>query len=77
MRPHPDRAYDKALSGRTFRVVDNNDIVAQVPPELAFRHVAALRYIDSACRVRESMPVVSNLLDRGKERLLVEFEVRR
>ncbi|MBB5803070.1 hypothetical protein F4560_002838 [Saccharothrix ecbatanensis] len=59
-------AYDKALKGRTFRVVNNNDIVAQVPPEPVFHHVASLRYIDSSGRVRESMPAVSNLLDRGK-----------
>lgn len=60
------KAYDEALSGRTFRVVNNNDVVAQVPPEPVFHHVASLRYIDSSGRVRESMPVVSNLLDRGK-----------
>ncbi|MGX7825947.1 lipase family protein [Actinokineospora sp. 24-640] len=59
-------AYDEALAGRTFRVVNNNDIVAQVPPAPVFRHVAALRYIDSAGRVRESMPAVSNLVDRAK-----------
>ncbi|MFD2468985.1 lipase family protein [Amycolatopsis silviterrae] len=60
------KAYDDALAGRTFRVVNNNDIVAQVPPEPVFHHVASLRYIDSAGKVRDSMPVVSNLLDRGK-----------
>jgi predicted lipase len=60
------KAYDKALEGRTFRVVNNNDVVAQVPPEPVFHHVKSLRYIDSSGRVRESMPVVSNLLDRGK-----------
>ncbi|GAA1286943.1 lipase family protein [Saccharothrix xinjiangensis] len=60
------KAYDKALAGRTFRVVNNNDVVAQVPPEPVFRHVKGLRYIDSSGKVRESMPVVTNLLDRGK-----------
>ncbi|MCS7477153.1 lipase family protein [Umezawaea endophytica] len=59
-------AYDRALSGRTFRVVNNNDIVTQVPPGPAFRHVAALRYIDSSGRVRESAPMASTLLDRAK-----------
>ncbi|MEU4765050.1 hypothetical protein AB0H12_17505 [Actinosynnema sp. NPDC023794] len=47
-------------------MVNNNDVVAQVPPEPVFHHVAALRYIDSSGRVRESTPVVSNLRDRGK-----------
>ncbi|MFC6093098.1 lipase family protein [Saccharothrix lopnurensis] len=59
-------AYDEALGDRTFRVVNNNDVVAQVPPEPVFHHVRALRYIDSSGRVRESMPVVSGLLDRGR-----------
>ncbi|ROP41725.1 lipase family protein [Saccharothrix texasensis] len=59
-------AYDRALSGRTFRVVNNNDVVAQVPPEPVFRHVAALRHIDSSGKVRTSTSVVGNLLDRGK-----------
>jgi triacylglycerol lipase len=59
-------AYDRALAGRTFRVVNNNDIVAQVPPEPVFRHVKDIRYIDSAGKVHDSMPVVSNLFDRAK-----------
>ncbi|MFI9012298.1 lipase family protein [Actinosynnema sp. NPDC053489] len=59
-------AYDKALAGRTFRVVNNNDVVARVPPAPPFHHVAALRHIDSTGRVRESAPAVSGLLDRGK-----------
>lgn len=59
-------AYDTALSGRTFRVVNNNDVVAQVPPGPFFRHVKDLRYIDSSGRVRESMPTVSGLVDRAK-----------
>ncbi|NUS66150.1 MAG: lipase family protein [Saccharothrix sp.] len=60
------KAYDRALAGRTFRVVNNNDIVAQVPPGPLFRHVAALRYIDSSGRVRDSVPRVSALLDRAR-----------
>ncbi|MFJ6671834.1 hypothetical protein ACIQMJ_12065 [Actinosynnema sp. NPDC091369] len=60
------RAYDEALRGRTFRVVNNNDVVAQVPPEPVFRHVKSLRYIDSGGKVHESVPAVSELLDRGK-----------
>ncbi|AOS65436.1 lipase family protein [Actinoalloteichus hymeniacidonis] len=59
-------AYDRALAGRTFRVVNNNDIVARVPPEPVFHHVAAPRYLDSAGRVHESMPLVPGLLDRGR-----------
>lgn len=60
------KAYDSALGGRTFRVVNNNDVVAQVPPEPVFRHVKAIRYIDSAGKVHESMSLASNLLDRGR-----------
>ncbi|MEV0674985.1 lipase family protein [Actinosynnema sp. NPDC050436] len=60
------KAYDSALENRTFRVVNNNDIVAQSPPEPVFKHVKEIRYIDSNGRVHDSMPVVSNLFDRAK-----------
>ncbi|MFJ6799027.1 lipase family protein [Streptomyces sp. NPDC091268] len=60
------RAYDSAFSRRTYRFVNNNDIVPQLPPEPVFHHVAELRYIDSGGTIREKMPVVGGLLDRAK-----------
>jgi triacylglycerol lipase len=59
-------AYDQALAGRTFRIVNNNDIVAQLPPEPVFHHIQGIRYIDSTGKVHDSMPVMANLFDRAK-----------
>jgi hypothetical protein len=45
-------AYDKAFRGRTFRFVNNNDIVAQLPPAPLFQHVAEERYFDADGKLR-------------------------
>lgn len=37
------RAYDKAFTDRTYRFINNNDIVTQLPPEPAFHHVKNIR----------------------------------
>ncbi|WP_028921350.1 lipase family protein [Pseudonocardia acaciae] len=54
-------AHDDALAKRTYRFVNNNDIVPHLPPEPAFHHVNALRYIDSHGKVHESMPLFAKL----------------
>ncbi|MFF8731035.1 lipase family protein [Streptomyces sp. NPDC015171] len=59
-------AFHKGFGGRMFRFVNNNDIVPQLPPEPAYTHVRALRYIDSKGRLHESMPMLSALGDRAK-----------
>ncbi|MFI1256568.1 lipase family protein [Streptomyces netropsis] len=59
-------AHDKAFTKRMFRFVNNNDVVAQLPPEPAYHHVQALRYIDTAGKVRDTMPVLAGLGDRAK-----------
>ncbi|RCV49205.1 lipase family protein [Marinitenerispora sediminis] len=51
--PELATAYDEAFRGRMFRFVNNNDIVAQLPPEPLYRHVAAEMYIDSQGRLRD------------------------
>ncbi|MEV6820301.1 lipase family protein [Nocardiopsis dassonvillei] len=57
-------AYDEAFRGRMFRFVNNNDIVAQVPPEPLYRHVSEMRYIDAQGRLREGrMPLLDGLAD--------------
>lgn len=35
------------LEGRTFRVVNDSDVVARVPPEVLYRHVGRLKFIDA------------------------------
>ncbi|MCP3016960.1 lipase family protein [Nocardiopsis dassonvillei] len=57
-------AYDEAFGDRMFRFVNNNDVVAQVPPEPVYRHVAEMRYIDARGRVHEErMSLVGGLAD--------------
>ncbi|MFE1881644.1 lipase family protein [Streptomyces diastatochromogenes] len=59
-------AFNKGFGGRMYRFVNNNDIVPQLPPEPAFTHVRALRYIDSHGKVHEAMPTLSAFGDRVK-----------
>ncbi|MER6378569.1 lipase family protein [Streptomyces sp. NPDC001250] len=59
-------AFHKGLGGCTYRFVNNNDIVPQLPPEPVFTHVRALRYFDSEGKLHESMPMFSALADRAK-----------
>ena len=60
------RAYNTAFADRMYRFVNNNDIVARLPPEPAFHHVNALRHIDANGTMRDKMPLVGGLLDRAK-----------
>ncbi|WP_437115306.1 lipase family protein [Streptomyces flaveolus] len=59
-------AFGEGFGGRMYRFVNNNDIVAQLPPEPAYTHVRALRYFDSKGRLHESMPMLSALGDRAR-----------
>ncbi|WP_171161944.1 lipase family protein [Streptomyces sp. I05A-00742] len=59
-------AYNKGFKQRMYRFVNNNDIVPQLPPEPAYTHVDALRYIDSNGRIRESTSFLGGLADRAK-----------
>ncbi|MEV0829939.1 lipase family protein [Nonomuraea rubra] len=62
--PRLAAAYDQVFRGRTFRFVNNNDIVAQLPPAPLFHHVAEERYFDTHGTLHEKMPPVTGLLDR-------------
>ncbi|WP_433544535.1 lipase family protein (plasmid) [Streptomyces sp. CA-294286] len=59
-------AYNKGYKNRMYRFVNNNDIVPQMPPESAYTHVSALRYIDSRGKLHETMPLLGSLTDRAK-----------
>ncbi|MFI6370819.1 lipase family protein [Streptomyces sp. NPDC050546] len=58
------KACNKGFKDRLYRFVNNNDIVPQMPPEPAFTHVEALRYIDSHGKVHTTLPLVTGLVDR-------------
>jgi len=59
-------AHDTAFASRHFRFVNNNDIVAQVPPEPAFHHVNAMMYFDANGKLHEKMTFASKLTDSFK-----------
>ncbi|NUT52331.1 MAG: lipase family protein [Saccharothrix sp.] len=59
-------AHDEAFRDRTHRFVNNNDIVAQVPPEPVYHHVQKVHYIDSNGRIRDRMSTLGGLADRAK-----------
>ncbi|MFJ1938151.1 MULTISPECIES: lipase family protein [unclassified Kitasatospora] len=59
-------ACNEGFKGRLYRFVNNNDIVPQLPPEPAYTHVEALKYIDSSGRLHDSMGLVAGLADRAK-----------
>ncbi|MFF9644906.1 lipase family protein [Kitasatospora aureofaciens] len=68
-------AYNKALKGRSYRFVNNNDIVPQLPPEPAFTHIEALRFIDSAGTVHDGASgLISGLATRAKSLTSAAFE---
>ncbi|MFE7318445.1 lipase family protein [Streptomyces sp. NPDC057555] len=60
------REFNTAFTDRMFRFVNHSDLVPQLPPEPAFRHVSALRYIDSRGAVHNTMPLLDGPLDRGR-----------
>ncbi|KIZ16650.1 lipase family protein [Streptomyces natalensis] len=60
------REFNTAFADRMYRFVNNNDVVPQLPPEPAFHHVDALRYIDSKGKLHDSMPLASGLVDRAR-----------
>ncbi|WP_327063854.1 lipase family protein [Kitasatospora purpeofusca] len=59
-------AYNKGLRNRMYRFVNNNDLVPQLPPEPAYTHVDALRYIDSGGKLHDSVGLLGGLADRAK-----------
>ncbi|WP_049567889.1 acetylxylan esterase [Nocardiopsis sp. SBT366] len=58
------KAYEEVFRGRMYRFVNNNDVIAHVPPEPIFRHVSEVRHIDAAGRIHEKpMSVLGGLAD--------------
>jgi triacylglycerol lipase len=59
-------AHDTAFKSRHFRFVNNNDIVAQLPPEPIFHHVNSMIYFDANGKLHEKMSFASKMMDRFK-----------
>jgi hypothetical protein len=49
-----DKRYAREYPVPVWRVVNNNDLVAHLPPPLFFRHVGQLRFLDSRGRLRRA-----------------------
>lgn len=65
------KVFDRVYGSRTFRVINNNDIVCRIPSFLRWRHVSVLQetYIDSYGRLhRGGMPLGQMLADRVRGR---------
>ncbi|MGW5116962.1 lipase family protein [Streptomyces noursei] len=60
------REFNTAFTQRMYRFVNHDDVVPQLPPEPAFRHVSALRHIDSRGAVHNTVPLDGGLPDRGR-----------
>lgn len=73
-----DSAYAKSTKAPVYRVVNNNDFVAQVPPPPSFRHIGKLHYLDSAGEMHEQPGLADRLRSHvaGHRSRLVE-NVRR
>jgi hypothetical protein len=63
------RSYNRLLGDRTFRFVNNNDIVPRVPLAWRYRHVGIEIYFDADGRARRSLPWWKLLLDRVRGRI--------
>lgn len=59
-------AHDAALKARTFRFINNNDIVPRVPIEPFFRHVGNVKYFDSTGKLHDELPLAASLTETMK-----------
>ncbi|MGP0564499.1 MULTISPECIES: lipase family protein [unclassified Nitrospina] len=50
-----NRTFRDAYAIPTYRFVNNNDVIARVPPPTGYRHVGQLKYIDNKGTIRDSI----------------------
>ncbi|HZS08025.1 MAG TPA: lipase family protein [Blastocatellia bacterium] len=61
------KAYDADLKPRTFRFVNNNDIVPHAPPdEVIYHHAGTLMYFDVDGKLHDKWPFWNDLKDKFK-----------
>lgn len=59
------RIYNDQLGSRTYRVVNNNDIVCRVPLKvMGFSHVGRLKYLTSDGKLRDKLSWVQRIKER-------------
>lgn len=64
-------AYNTVLKSRTFRVVNNNDMVTRVPLRIHnYRHVGSFVYLTSNCKIEMDIHFWNLFLDRFKGDLM-------
>jgi triacylglycerol lipase len=61
------RIYNDQLGSRTYRVVNNNDIVCRVPLKImGFSHVGQLKYLTSDGKLRDKLSWVQRMKERWR-----------
>jgi triacylglycerol lipase len=61
------RIYNDQLGSRTYRVVNNNDIVCRVPLKvMGFSHVGQLKYLTSDGKLRDKLSWVQRMKERWR-----------
>lgn len=64
------QAFDSNMGNRTYRVVNNNDVVPRVPPrKMGYSHVGEVVYFDSDGIRRDDMSWWDKLMDRIEGRI--------
>jgi triacylglycerol lipase len=64
------RRFDKKFRRRTFRFVNNNDLVTRIPlGVLQYKHVGRLMYLDHRGRLRSGIGLGRKILDRIRGRI--------
>ncbi|MGD9851916.1 MAG: Mbeg1-like protein [Nitrospirales bacterium] len=64
------RNFDLEFQSRTFRFVNNNDVVTRVPPrELGYRHVGNVLVFDTFGKLQTDLHFWNHFLDRVKGRI--------
>ena len=58
-----DAKFHDGFHVKTFRFVNNNDIVAKLPPPGLYRHVGELKHIDAYGRIHEERGLLEQMAD--------------
>jgi triacylglycerol lipase len=64
-----DEEFVKNYLVPVFRVVNNNDLVTQLPPPIIYRHVGMMKYLDSTGLLYENSELSEKLFDENSKKI--------